>query len=70
MSQFAVTPDRHGLQIVDTASNQTVIYQGRRMTALEEEEAALLVRSLENADPNEWSTNPKDVDLDLNPASN
>lgn len=70
MSQFTVTPDRHGMSIVDATSNETVIYQGRRMTALEEEEAALLVQSLEKADPDEWSTNPNDVDLDLNPPSN
>ena len=70
MSQFTVTPDRHGMSIVDATSNETVIYQGRRMTALEQEEAALLVQSLEKADPDEWSTNPNDVDLDLNPPSN
>lgn len=69
MGQFTVTPDRHGMSIVDATSNETVIYQGRRMTALEEEEAALLVQSLEKADPTEWSTNPNDVDLDLNPAT-
>ena len=69
MSQFTVTPDQHGVSIVDALSNETIIYQGRRLTALQEEEAALLVNSLEKADPTEWSTNPNDVDLDLNPAS-
>jgi len=69
MSQFTVTPDRHGVSIVDATSKETIIYQGRRLTALEEEEAALLVRSLEKADPAEWTTNTNAVDLDLNPPS-
>ena len=46
MSQFTVTPDQHGVSIVDAVSNETIIYQGRRLTALQQEEAALLVDSL------------------------
>jgi hypothetical protein len=65
MSQFTTTQDEHGTSIVEAASQQTVIYQGRPMKALEEGEAEALVQSLEDADPAEWSTDPATVDIDL-----